>query len=375
MSVTARGAMRRNAGFSLIELMIAMVVTLLVSGAVFGLMTAGQSAFRREPQLSDRQQSIRQAMAAIEEDAMRAGLNLPPFVQAFTDNLDGVGPLGVMAANQNSDNLEMLIGDATCDISSVCQFGPTSAGAPALFSVPSVSTCMQANLPGLLAFFDGTGRYVVQSTRLSAAPPAMGCALGDPGPHPNQLTLTAGRHPGSPAYLPAGVFTAAGVASVQLVRYEIAPCGDLLPDGTLMPCLWRSATGRFDLAGNNLGPAPGNPVGNGLWQIVARGVDDMQVQYRNGNNLAGAWAGRPGVVCDQGSATCSSPANNPAAFNSIVRQVQVTLSARVAATDLPGEMRPVPAAPQSVRGQLTGVFAPRAAMAALTKASPNPMWQ
>ena len=37
-------------GFSLIELTIAMVVTLIVSGAIFGLLTGGKTAFRREPE-------------------------------------------------------------------------------------------------------------------------------------------------------------------------------------------------------------------------------------------------------------------------------------------------------------------------------------
>ncbi len=48
----------REKGFSLVELMVAMVVTLIISGAVFQLVTAGQSAFRKEPALADRQQNI-----------------------------------------------------------------------------------------------------------------------------------------------------------------------------------------------------------------------------------------------------------------------------------------------------------------------------
>ena len=47
---------RPEAGFSMVELVVAMAVTLIVAGAIFGLMSAGQSAFRREPELMDRQQ-------------------------------------------------------------------------------------------------------------------------------------------------------------------------------------------------------------------------------------------------------------------------------------------------------------------------------
>ena len=50
-----------QSGFSLIELIIAMAVTLAVTGAVYGLMSGGNNAFRREPELTERQ---RAALAA-----------------------------------------------------------------------------------------------------------------------------------------------------------------------------------------------------------------------------------------------------------------------------------------------------------------------
>ena len=37
-----------EAGFSMVELLVAMVITLMISGAIFGLLTGGQNAFRRE---------------------------------------------------------------------------------------------------------------------------------------------------------------------------------------------------------------------------------------------------------------------------------------------------------------------------------------
>ena len=54
-----------QSGFSLVELMIAMLVTMIISGAIFGLLSGGNTAFRREPELSDRQQNIRVAMDLI----------------------------------------------------------------------------------------------------------------------------------------------------------------------------------------------------------------------------------------------------------------------------------------------------------------------
>jgi len=39
---------RPEDGFSLVELMVAMTVTLIVSAAIYGLLTSGSNAFRRE---------------------------------------------------------------------------------------------------------------------------------------------------------------------------------------------------------------------------------------------------------------------------------------------------------------------------------------
>ena len=64
---------RDQAGFSLLELMVAMVVTLIVTGAIYGLLAGGQSAFRREPQLSERQQNTRLAMSLLEQDIGAGG--------------------------------------------------------------------------------------------------------------------------------------------------------------------------------------------------------------------------------------------------------------------------------------------------------------
>ena len=69
--------MRRQSGFSLVELMVAMTVTLIVSGAIYGLLASGGNAFRREPEVADRQQNIRLAMDLITRDVYTAGAVSP----------------------------------------------------------------------------------------------------------------------------------------------------------------------------------------------------------------------------------------------------------------------------------------------------------
>ena len=123
-------------GFSLIELTIALVVTLIITGAMYGLLAGGQSAFRREPELSDRQANIRVAMdlvaakmslgSEIMKDIGNAGSGLPPFAQVFTRNLDacaacnnGGAPMGL--GGVRTDELEMLTNDGSRDNEPLCR--------------------------------------------------------------------------------------------------------------------------------------------------------------------------------------------------------------------------------------------------------------
>src|SRR5512139_3594729 len=99
---------RHERGFSLVELMMAMTITLIVSAAIYGLLTSGSNAFRREPEVADRQQNIRVAMDLIARDVFNAGAALPTFSQVFTitdppgggcvsaDGLNGCGVSGMM---------------------------------------------------------------------------------------------------------------------------------------------------------------------------------------------------------------------------------------------------------------------------------------
>ncbi len=71
-------------GFSLIEVLISILITTIVMGAVFGLLTRGQRAFRREPEVADLQQSARGALAMVSRDILQGGAGLPPEFPAFS---------------------------------------------------------------------------------------------------------------------------------------------------------------------------------------------------------------------------------------------------------------------------------------------------
>src|SRR5512145_3513757 len=85
---------RTEHGFSLVELLVAMVITLIVSGAIFQLMSSGETAFRREPEVADRQQAIRVAMDRIWNDVYQAGSGMPDLQTVFDTGLDGIGGMG-----------------------------------------------------------------------------------------------------------------------------------------------------------------------------------------------------------------------------------------------------------------------------------------
>jgi len=65
--------MRRESGFSLLELMIAMAVMLTVTGSIFSLMNPSQGAFQAQPEVSDMQQRLRVGADMLYKDLIMAG--------------------------------------------------------------------------------------------------------------------------------------------------------------------------------------------------------------------------------------------------------------------------------------------------------------
>jgi hypothetical protein len=142
------------------------------------------------------------------------------------------------------------------------------------------------------------------------------------------------------------------IKAVQIVLYQI-----IVDPVSNVPSLWRSARGGLDVLANPVAPG----AAGSDWQLAASGVEDLQVQYRDGLNLpaAPAWANapRPVVLGD---------------FSTVVREVKITLGARTTGQALlQGESLSV-AGVAAIRGQLTSVTAPRAALFALSTQVPAP---
>jgi hypothetical protein len=128
-----------------------------------------------------------------------------------------------------------------------------------------------------------------------------------------------------------------------VARYRIAPSND--PAETA-PALWRSVTGRYTATGA-VAPEPGAggfPGTDSPWELVARGIEDLQVEYMWGNGL---WY--------------NQPPPSTTSWDTLVRQVRITLSARASAANIQGVRTAGGGAPAALRGQLSTTVTPRAA--------------
>ena len=341
-----------QAGFSLLELMVALGVTLVITGAMYGLIASSQGSFRREPALIDRQQQIRIAMTRIEEDVLNAGLGLGNFVQSFGENLNGVGMLGVRVAGDanlggvNSDFLE--IRQQTQDCPQVRLFNVTGNN---LWATDTFPSCYPE--PGwVLAFYpDGNAKWGWGHNQHGSGDAMLNLPPGKQPPGSQMdgvqninCSLDLAVVPG--ACPPANDSVPVFLAQMDRIRYQLAN------DTDGVPSVFRPGTGGWTgTAGNTNAPTFSNPPGV-AWQLVARGVEDMQIRYRT---FAGWQNGAPLI-----QPTSAAP------FDNIIREVEVTLWARtVGENQLQGQTIPPGNGVTAVRGSLVTSIAPRAAQTAL----------
>lgn len=386
------------AGFSLLEMLVAITVTLIIMGSVYGLIAQGQNAFGREPLVADRQQQIRLAMDRIQKDVVSAGLGLGPYVQAFAPGLNGAGPIGVRVA------ADPLMGGGMTDYleirSRATECAPVRTAASAVPPQAVLSGEQLQTLEPLTPCFDPNGwnqgwvhlvypngwskfgwlsnmATLNQSTFAGGQPDGSQIDGGAASPAHVQCSRWFGNQNNSPSpngagcpVLPAAPIPAPqpdetvggclqcdpfAIQAAELIRYQIGTD----TDGVIG--LFRSTTGGLDASSGN--PVATNPPG-AAWQLVARGIEDLQVEYQT-INAAGGWLDTPVLVND-------SRVTGP---GDIVQTVRVTLWSRVVGDraqpagtpgdGLSGESRALGNQVMAVRGSMTSRMAPRAAQAAL----------
>jgi prepilin-type N-terminal cleavage/methylation domain-containing protein len=361
----------RQQGFSLAELMVAMVITVIVSGSIYALLASGQNAFRREPALVERQQNIRLGLDLITRDILDAGVGMDPWMKVFETGLNNPASSAgsvpsELISGERADFLQLLTNDGTCPMLSSC--GSPGVNIDTYETIPS---CFQ--LPGLGYVFGpggaatkGAGNGPDGILYLETRGGGGGCGSGHVNAPPGQAWVNP---TGSNACQTVnGQPTCSTVAKLSLIRYELAndPC-----DG--VPALWRSTMGRLNPTVGSTNAAPPTACGtaSGGWNLVARGIEDMQVQYQTGAQ----WPGTPNTwLDDPGTPTCTATPCAAADFQTIVQRVKVTLSGRAlgANTQLGGLTSG--AQTTARRGQLTTTVTVRSALINLQQAPGAPPW-
>jgi prepilin-type N-terminal cleavage/methylation domain-containing protein len=370
--VTMKHPRASESGFSLIELLTAMVITLIVSGAIFGLMTAGQNAFRREPELAERQQSIRLAMDLITRDIANAGTGLPPLSQVFTTGLAGLGPVG--PSGVASDDLEMLA-VAGRDSEPVCE-APGNGGPTNVSLYRQGVTDLPVNTLVFLVFS--------RITPSTTTPPQ----TQDDHWVARRLTSVeeaADPQGGAPAWdqcSPTGMHTVLHFDSGDALGFNpttLCANANASPRGNFpgVTCandrITRAVFGqqvRYQIRND---PADGVPRLERIStedttltpQVIARGIEEMQVRYSQFDDAVGTWQDIVPTV--DGPTTL--PLDNPATranIGTIINRLQITLTSRAETRELQGGS----GADERIRGSLVTTVSPRAAQLGVARARP-----
>jgi prepilin-type N-terminal cleavage/methylation domain-containing protein len=155
-----------RAGFSLVEMTIALAIVLVVTGAIFAVMNPAHGAFHSQPEVIDMQQRLRVSVDAIANDLMMAGAGTVTYFPAVLPIRRGL-IAGDSAAAYFDDRVSLLYaqpggGETTLTM-------PTDAGT--MLYVTSAN----GFAPNVLAVvFDETGAYdTFRVTAIQDAPPAL----------------------------------------------------------------------------------------------------------------------------------------------------------------------------------------------------------
>ncbi|HET6900182.1 MAG TPA: hypothetical protein VFK70_17655, partial [Vicinamibacteria bacterium] len=286
----------------------------------------------------DRQQNIRLAMDLIQRDISTAGSGMDPWEQAFSRAdgpnetgtvLNGTGPMGSNAVA--TDLLEVMGADGSC------QDVPVDAALPPVAGRVQTAFAIPACFPGqtLAAFQLSTA--VANDTVFWGFSQGNGVNAGKdvvfPQPvQPAKSDIAIKAFP---------VAAALRVMPISLARYAIAT------DAAGVPNLWRSGRGGLNLAGART--PVGDPTGD--WQMIARGIEDLQVTYRP---FGLGFADQPPIVA----------LGN---VNTLTQDVAVTLWARTLAPSLQGQTRSVGNV-TGIHGSLSTVSTPRQVLQTLLNA-------
>ncbi|HXV62568.1 MAG TPA: prepilin-type N-terminal cleavage/methylation domain-containing protein [Vicinamibacteria bacterium] len=307
MSCSSRRSDRE--GFTLIEVLVAMLATIIVLASVFALLTGSQDSFRRENEVADTQMSTRAGMVYVTRDLAIASYRTPPPAAILWNDGGGINP----------DEVTIISAHPDFPVSKPMQCGGSGQGRGG-----------------------GPCGTIAQSSVLRIEPDTM-----DPSPlsaetaYSEGMTLTAietsdcnqdneiGFYPFVVTQPPR--MTNAGGREVLQINHNPGKGGEMNPPGGFNNEIREdcAVVGVFRVITYRVSPPP--PVGNPTlerrdlsagpeWVAVADNIENLQVRYGVGNS--------PDLVDLPGP-----PTGDPATW---IHRVQVSITGRSESTNLKG---------------------------------------
>ena len=261
-------------GFTLVEVLISMMITLIVMSAVFALLSRGQTTFEREPEIADMQQTARSALDMVSRDALQAGAGLPVEFPSFTtatidpavgdgganpDVIEIVGGLGgSVEQNANAEDVDptSFVGDLTSSTF-------LTAGGRTSLEIGDLVVLYSDNNMGLNGYWIMS--YVQDVQLIAGLPAQMQISLAPTAPIPTDGGDVPAAYQSRTGTLPIP-FPPVFVAPVTVVRYFTQPDATMTVTGPPVNALMRRV---------NFGVA--NPVAY---------LEDFQVVYLVGGTTA-----------------------------------------------------------------------------------------
>jgi prepilin-type N-terminal cleavage/methylation domain-containing protein len=265
-------------GFSLIEILIALLITMLVMTSVFLLLQKSQKSFAREPEVTDMNANARAGLDRISQDLAVAGFATPSNMAVMWSDGGGLTPdrIGIVYADPEVP----VSRPRPCPVGGPC----ATIGTSTVVSVDPFSLSPQP--PNFSeAYQEGMVLFAIQGPNGDPA-----CDTVAPGLVPFQLA-------GTPTCTGAGG-PANGPAACETLNLTLGPAlsvSDLDPPTGFESdvSLHCAAIGLFHVVQYRVNPLP--PADNPQlerrdaslgepWSAVAGNIENLQVQYVQGLN-------------------------------------------------------------------------------------------
>ena len=300
-------------GFSLLEVLISLMITLIVMGAVFTLLQRGHNSFRLEPEVADMNANARAGLSRITQDLTIAGYNTPAPTAIMW--LNGGGAFG---ATGTPDELTIVYADPEIPWAYALPCSKQGGGGGGGKGKGGGGACKTIGRSATLFLVsdslspspaDPTKAYtdgmVLTALTMPNPDPASACGAVTPAVIPFELT-------GKPACSPVGEESKTYGKNCSSVRLNRNPgsgsAGINLPKGfnnDVNPDC--AVIGVFHIVQYRINPLPPtanpmlerrdladpDPVTRGLWVPVAANIENLQVQYSQGfGQLFDLWTSR-----------------------------------------------------------------------------------